>query len=597
MHPPDAPASEDLESIRVAILVVDLVESVRLMQMHETQVIRVWRQFVAATEQQLAATAGSRVVKHLGDGLLMRFATAPDALAAAFECQRTLARLSAHLAPEAAMRLRMGLHIGPVLEDHHDLLGHAVNVAARLPTLGLPGQVVLSSDAHDELIDGLHASFEDLGDCWLKHVDEPVRAYRARALATPLNDIQVAASPVPPRDGASLAPRLAVLDFDGPQEGAALGSLLADELAALLTAQPSLELISRLSTRHRGPPRMDSRQVLRGVRATFGLGGSCSAANGRVVLHLELIACGPDTVLWSGRAQAPAADLINEPATWLQPLATEALAALQAHEARRARTLPIASLESYALLMGGVTLMHRLSRSQFERSGELLEAVAERAARHPDCHAWLARWHLMRAFQGWSDNPQVSSSRADQSARRALDLDEGCSLALTVAGMVQTYGHRRLDDGERLYRLALEANPNDALAWLLKGALHGFKGEGAQALSDARRALALSPLDPQKYYYDSLAASAAVSAGDYDEAVVLGERSLRANCQHASTLRVLALAETLRDNLPAARAHVERMLTLEPGFTVTRFLQRAPGAEYPIGRLFADVLRRAGVPD
>jgi tetratricopeptide (TPR) repeat protein len=240
--------------------------------------------------------------------------------------------------------------------------------------------------------------------------------------------------------------------------------------------------------------------------------------------------------------------------------------------------------------------MHRLGRYDFERARELLDAVIERAPRHPDAFAWLAKWHILRAHQGWSDDPLRSQAQARDVAQRALDRDGRCGLALTIAGMVKVYFERDLDEGEQLYRQALDANPSDALAWLLKGTLHGFRGEGEAAVEDTRRALRLSPLDPMRYYYDALAASAAASAGMYGEAIELATRSLRANRMHASTLRVLAISYSMTDQMELARPVVERLLTLEPGFSVTRFLDRAPGAGFDIGRRFAQALARAGVP-
>ncbi len=163
--------------------------------------------------------------------------------------------------------------------------------------------------------------------------------------------------------------------------------------------------------------------------------------------------------------------------------------------------------------------------------------------------------------------------------------------------MVRVYNDRRLDEAEALYRLAIEAHPNDALAWLLKGTLHAFRGEGDEAVHHTRLAAALSPLDPISYYFDSLAASAEAAAGHYAIAVELAQRSRRANRLHGSTLRILAISLAMLDRIDEARAAARELRTLEPRFTVDHFLARSPSADYPIGRTFADALRRAGVPD
>jgi len=594
MTPEVEGGSAALTMVRRAILVVDLVESVRLMQAYEADVIDRWRRFVAEVRQAVLPRHEGRLVKHLGDAMLMEFETVDHALAAAFDIQQRIGAYNVARAPEAAMHLRQGLHVCDVLVDDLDVFGAGVNLSARLASLAQPGAIVVSPDVKEDLVPGLDAEFEDMGECWVKHLPTPVRAYRARRPAS-APEAGERAAPAPA--AGTLLPRLAVLDFDVPSGAAALGSLVADELAGLFSVNGSVEVVSRLSTRARLRPDRAPLALLRHVNAAYGVSGSCRQTGGAITLHVELLSVATDTVVWSDEYRGRQRDLLAAPGDALQAMVSAAIAALSAHETRRARMLPIASLESYALLVGGVTLMHRLSLADFERGRELLEAVSERVPRHPDAHAWLAKWHILRAHQGWSADPAASASRADDSAKRALDHDPECSLALTIAGMVQTYFHRRLDRGEALYRQALAANPNDALAWLLKGTLHGFRGEGAEALHDTRRALALSPIDPMHYYYDALAASAAVSAGEYVQAVTLAERSLRANSQHASTLRVLAIAHSMRGDLDAARPVVERMLAIEPTFTVRRFLERAPGADYAIGKTFAEALRRAGVPD
>lgn len=582
----------ELKSVRRAVLVVDLVESVRLIQDYEADVIDRWRRFVAEVRTQLVAPRGGRMVRHLGDGMLLEFEDPQLAMGAALDIQQTVQRYNVDREPAQCMYLRVGAHLTDLKVDELDIFGPGVNLVARLAALASPGGIVCSPEFKEALVPRLDAEFEDMGECWVKHLTRPVRAYRAsKADATP----HAAVLPQP-EALATLLPRLAVLDLVTEGCVDAMGGLLADELAALLSVNGSVEVLSRMSTRRRGRSHRDPPLLLRHLNAPYGLCGSCTQVGRQVVLRLELLVTQSASVIWSDSLRSSATSLLAAPGAALQPLCSSAMAALQAHESRRARTLPIESLESYALLMGGVTLMHRLSLSDFERGHDLLEAVRERVPRHPDAHAWLAKWHILRAHQGWSEDPVASASRAGDAAQRALDLDPACSLAMTIVGMVQVYFRRRLDEGERLYQQALAANPNDALAWLLKGTLHGFRGEGAAALHDTRRALSLSPLDPMHYYFDALAASAAVSAGEYAEAVRLAERSLRANNQHASTLRVLAIAHSMQGDLATARVVVERMLAIEPGFTVRRFLERAPGADFDIGKTFAAALQRAGVP-
>jgi tetratricopeptide (TPR) repeat protein len=126
--------------------------------------------------------------------------------------------------------------------------------------------------------------------------------------------------------------------------------------------------------------------------------------------------------------------------------------------------------------------------------------------------------------------------------------------------------------------------------------MHGFVGEGEKAVASAERAVRLSPLDPRRSYYDSLAASAYVSAGQYERAIELAQRSLRLDRSHASTLRALAVSQFLSGRADEARATVREILQLDPSLTVTKYLSRHPAAAFATGRLWAKTLGEAGLP-
>jgi tetratricopeptide (TPR) repeat protein len=203
----------------------------------------------------------------------------------------------------------------------------------------------------------------------------------------------------------------------------------------------------------------------------------------------------------------------------------------------------------------------------------------------------------MRVQQGWSSDERQDAYLALECTKRALDADPECSLALAINGFVHTNLLKQFDVAQRSYENALTANPSNALAWLLKGTMHAFMSQGEQAVEHTERALKLSPLDPHRYFYDSLSATAYVAARQYDRAVDLAQRSLRANRKHTSTLRVLTVAQWQLGRCEEARRTAEDLLKLEPGLTVSGWLSRSPAAPYPIGQEAAEALRQAGVPN
>ena len=122
-------------------------------------------------------------------------------------------------------------------------------------------------------------------------------------------------------------------------------------------------------------------------------------------------------------------------------------------------------------------------------------------------------------------------------------------------------------------------------------------GEGEQAVEKTERALTLSPLDPLRYYFNSLSATAALAAHHYERAIELAQASLKLNCTHTSTLRALAIAQVGTGDLSAARFTVKRLLELEPGLTAKKYLARSPGANFGTGLDWSRALVAAGLPE
>ena len=290
-----------------------------------------------------------------------------------------------------------------------------------------------------------------------------------------------------------------------------------------------MNVISRLSTttfRGRDAP---LGEVSGRLNADYVLSGAYRVVGGKVVLVAELAEARSSRILWGKSVKGRVGAIVAGDDEMIDMLVAEVSSGIIARELDRARSGSLPTLESYTLLMGAIVLMHRASGRDFERAREMLDAVIERARRQAAPHAWLANWHVLRFNRGWSEDQAKEAQLALDCTKRALDADPRCSLALTVDGFVHTNLLKRLDIGQERYEQALSINPNESLAWLLKGTLHAFKGEGEQAVDGTEHALRLSPLDPLRYFYDSLAATAALSAGRHERAIELAQRSLRVN--------------------------------------------------------------------
>jgi len=586
------PLLEHVTRVVRTVLFVDVVESVRLIQQDEEGAVRRWRSFVDQIVHRLLPGNEGRLVKSLGDGLMLEFPRVQSAVGVAFGMQEASSLTNEGLPPEQRMLLRIGIHVSPLIADDLDLYGHGVNLAARLTTLAGPGEIVVSADVRDQLTPALDADIEDLGECYVKHVQQPIRVFRLGAPGE---------RPViePGSVAEDLRATIAVIPFRPrtlqPSDDV-LGQLIADEVISALSHSPEVNVVSRLSTSAFQGREVSLDDVSSYLRADYVVSGSYHVDGARISLTAELAETRSMQVVWTQSLKGSVSDIVSGEDPLSERLVTEVCAAMMLRELQRSQDRAPQSLQSHTLLLSSITLMHRISPPAFQRAQQMLQVLIDRTPRLAAPYAWLAKWHVLRVTQGWSDDAQADAATALQNTKRALDRDATYSLAMTVEGQVNTYILKRLDVAEQLYSQALQANPNDSLAWLLKGTLHAFRDEGKAAVRHTRHALRLSPLDPLKYYFDSLAATAALSAGNDQRALALARSSLRLNRTHGSTWRVMIVALWNLGRQQEAQEAVAQLLRIDPEFRVSTFLERSPSAGYPVGRRVAKALESAGVP-
>jgi len=586
-------AFESPEWVVRTLLFVDIFESVRLMEENEAGTVQRWRALVRVVDEDILPRFEGRLVKSLGDGLLMEFPQAPLAVRAAFAVQTACAGINEDVPQRQHILVREGAHVGHLLADERDIYGADVNLAARLTGLAGPGEIVVSADVRDQLVPVLDADVEDLGACYLKHIQAPVRAYR---IGPPGPRPVIEPGPV---SMPQLRPTVAVVPFTGlneEPEHRVIGEVLADEIISSLSRSSELNVISRLSTSVFRGRDSSVEEISSHLTANYVLSGSYRKAGSKLRINLELASASNLTIVWSDSFVCSASALISGKDGATAGIVTAVSLAIMARELERAQSQALPTVESYTLLMGAIALMHRLSLQDFDKSRQMLQVLTERMPRQAVPWAWLAKWHILRVQQGWADDQNVDAQLALDCGRRALNIDPRCSLALVVMGFAQTNLLKQFDAAQEQYDLALSVNPNDAMAWLLKGTLLAFKDGGKLAVEHTEHALKLSPLDPHRYFYDSLAATAALSAGKYARAIDLAKRSLRANRTHTSTYRALAIAQWQMGLEQEARETVAELMKLEPGLTVAKYRERHPSGGFETGRVWSNALQGAGVP-
>jgi class 3 adenylate cyclase len=582
----------DLPRRRAVVLVVDLVESVRLMALDEQGVIARWRSFLSHVEQAVLPATAGRLVKSLGDGLMLEFATATLAVEAARQLHAWMSERCAPLADGSRLALRAGLHATDLFDAKIDIYGTGVNLAARIATLAEAGETVATVEARDELSDLLDADIEDLGECHLKHIAHPVRAYR---LGPALQ-----AESVPSQDSydAELRAGVAVIPFSDAVPGTTggLGDVIADGIIGQLSLSRGLRVVSRLSTANFRGREASLTDIARRLGVQYVVSGSYAVTGPRVSIVAELADAATGCVIVSTRVAGPWDDLLTIDSQLVHELADVVHQRLLDAAVSKAVVMPLPALSSCVLLLGGISMMHRANAAEFETSRRMLESLTERHRRIALPHAWLAKWYVLQSIQGVPGDQAAAAAIALGHTRRALDLEPSSALALAVEGFVHCHLRKDLDTAQQRLQEACDANPSEGFGWLFMAVLNAFKGDSARAVDDAHHALALSPMDPLRYYYESLTGSCAFSAGRFDEAIAWCERSHRRNRHHLSTLRILIAACVAADRMDRARSAAQALLRVRPGYTVAAYEARSVAALYPFGKEVARAMRAAGIP-
>ncbi len=598
------------------VLLVDLVESVRLMREHEAFTVRRWADFVGIATTEILPRYRGVLVKSLGDGLLARFETVPDAADAAAAMHRTLAEQNVGLPENQHFNLRAGINAAMAWSDGIDIYGTGVNLAARLATLAGPGETIASASAHeqlaaalaslaepgetigsaparDELTHGVDASCEDLGECILKHFDRPVRAYRVGPPGA-LSGLSRR------RDyGTAMQPTIAVVPFSARSDSPALfdvGNLIADSVIWRLSKAADLKVISRLSTAVFRGRVDDVGEVSAHLGATYVLSGAYVVDAGRLMVTAELSEARNKQVVWSDRLHGEIGDLLKPESELAERIAQSVHLSVFDAEVEHILTQPLPTLESYSLLLGSIKLMHRSSKEEFLQTRKILDELINRHGRIAAPRAWLGNWYILQVTRGWSEDRNREALEALSATHAALDRDPSDALALATEGFVYCHLLKDLETARKRCIEAVDVNPSHALGWLYLGTVNAFMGEGKAAVDATRRAMELSPLDPQRYYFESLGATAELAAEQYENAERLARSSLVLHRMHSSTWRALTISLVAQDRMDEAREALAKLRQLEPQLTVERYLARIPNAALEIGRRWACCLAMAGLP-
>ena len=337
------------------------------------------------------------------------------------------------------------------------------------------------------------------------------------------------------------------------------------------------------------------------LRRTFGLDyvldGSVQRVGRRLRVTLRLVDLRDgNQIVWARRFDRQTHDLL----TLQDEVAAEVVAQIDPEillvETRRAAHRPQGA-SAYDLLLRALPGLSRLERAQFMQSGDLLLQAIALEPDYAAAHAWYACWLHFLVGQGWADDPKAALNDAAQHAERAVTLDPQDAKGLTIAGHIRAFLHHRVREGVALHERALTLNPNLAMAWAFSGIAYLYLGDWEEGERRLLRYKQLSPMDPNAFHYDVGFSLVALMKRDYEGAVATGRTVSEMNPAFSAACKPYLAALGHLGQAQEASVVRRRLLAIDPGFTVERFLQNTPFQRAQDREHFAQGLRLAGVPD
>jgi len=382
------------------------------------------------------------------------------------------------------------------------------------------------------------------------------------------------------------------------EEEAHLAPGLAEEITTALSRFRWMFVVASNSLARFAAETRDETAIRRTFGIDFLLDGSIQKERNRLRITIRLLDLrAGNQVVWARRFDRQSNDLLS-----LQDeIAAEVVAQIDPEilliEAKRSATRPPTDATAYDLVLRAIALIGRLEREPLMRAGEYLAHAIELEPDYAAAYAWYAYWQMFLVGQGWATDPDAMMREAGELAERAIVLDPFDARALTIAGHVRAFLHRRLHEAIALHDRALSLNPNLAMAWDLSGVAYAYLGDWEEAERRVNRYKKLSPLDPHAFFYDTAFIIIALLKRDYESAVVAGRTVTEMNPSFSAAWKpyVAALGHVGRPQEAAAAR--QRLLAIEPDFTIERFMASAPFEREADRELYAEGLRLAGIPE
>ena len=496
-----------------AILAADVVGYSRLVEQDEGGTLTVLKARRRDVLEPLLAKHQGRLVKSMGDGVLVEFASAVNAVGCAIELQQDMTAANAALPDDRRIVLRIGINLGDVIVDSGDLHGDGVIVAARLEQLAEPGCVYVSGAIFDQVQGKLALEFDCLGDKSLKNISNPVRVFCAKE-----NGAQPGATArhtaLPAKSSIVVLPFANLSDEPGQDY---LSHGITDAIITGLGRFHDLFVIAHGSSAVYKGRAINIHAIGRELGVRYVVTGSIRKLGGRLRITAELADSVSGANVWAEHYDRELDNVLSVQDDVTRTIVATVMGRVRAEDLNRALHKSPDNLAAYDLLLHGKHCLDKWTKDEILQSRIFFERAIALEPGYSAAYTELARTYLAELVSDWAEAPEAAGEHGFELARKAVALDESDAGARLVLASAYLKSRADFEMARLQVDTALSFNPNEYWNFCFKGWLTTLAGDSSEGITCTTEAMRLNP-----FSHDScleIQFTAAYCAHRYDEAI------------------------------------------------------------------------------
>lgn len=559
-------------------------------------------------------SSGGEIVHYAGDAVLARFQSIVAATNCAIGIQHAISALCAELDEDRRLLFRIGINLGEVIVDRNDIYGDGVNVAARLESLAEPGGICVSESVFQQVQDKIAVQFDALGKKKLKNIARPIEVYRiAPGSYSPDNDV---ASPdelvrisryariVGPETEAEAAadfvraeaPSIMILPFknlSGRDQDALVDGFRLSIQSSLVKLS-GLFLINAPALEHYRNSDVSAIQAGNEVGVRYVLDGAVQMLGDRIRVTIQLTDAPAAQIIWAEHYDRVIDDIFDIQ----DEITTEVAVALEikllAGEGSLVWWENLPTRTTRELALRGLSHLYMGTESGNAAARNIFVEVNQRLPESPQALAMIAYTHWLDVMRGWSDDPVQSIELATANAEMAIERGDRDGFGHVVLASVRLFQSQH-DEALVLSEKAVTVRRNCPLATAVHSNVLHFNGQNDRAIKGIKSAVKRARIYPP--WMANLLSASYRESGEIERSIAIANECLRLDPENLDGHILLCTDYILSNAVDDARNVAQDILSIDPFFSISAYLQRQPYRDPEALQRLARALRDAGLPD